>query len=496
MDKLWGSRFEKDITAAVLDYTQTTDIDERLILSDIWGSIAHVVMLGRQEILIPAEGRALLKCLLGLYEEAGNGTLELNRELEDVHLNLEQQVIARLGLQVGGKIHTARSRNDQVVTDTRLYLREKILHLQAELVHFIEILIHRSGANMGKVMVGYTHGQPAQPVSVAFWLTSYASMLIRDFDRLTHAFTGTNKNPLGSCALAGTSFPIDRPLTARLLGFDGLLLHALDATSSRDFILETVSALSILMSNISRMAEEIVLFSSYEYNLVEVDDAYSTGSSIMPQKKNPVVVELARARCGRVFGSLIHVLTMVKGVPMGYNVDLQEDKPPLWRALDDTLSTVSIMREQMSRLTFNYQRALDLCRANFTTATELANHLVKEKGFSFRQAYQVTGTVVKELIKANKTLADLSAVGSELRKLQVEMDIEQLKDVIEPFQVMDQQVSQGGTSRKSVKEILEVLQGELEKRGDELKQRRQSLEQALTNTLQAARQFCDPESAG
>ena len=486
MNRLWGGRFHSDIHLSALEYTHTVDIDQRLLISDIWNNIAHVMMLGVKNIISSDECRSILKCLLNLYDDAIVERFQLDKKFEDVHLNIEHKVISELGIDVGGKINTARSRNDQIVTDTRLFLRDKLLEMQKELLALINILLNKAKFNLEKIFVGYTHGQPAQPVSVAFWLTAYASMFMRDFNRLSEVFERTNKSPLGSCALGGTSFDIDRQLTSKLLGFRGIVLHCLDATSSRDFIIEALGAMSITMSNISKLAEEIILFSSFEFGLVKVDDSFATGSSIMPQKKNPVIAELARAKCGRVFGSLINLLTIVKGVPMGYSCDLQEDKPPLWRAVDDTISTIVIMGMQISHLTFNHQRAIDLCWSNFSSATELANFLVKEKNLSFRKAHKTIGKIVNNLIKHNKSLADVLALSDELQKEGFQIEIEQLRETIDPTQVINKQVSQGSTSVKSVENIIDVLNKQLYLCQKKLKKELFYLQKSFENTKKAA----------
>ena len=484
--KLWAGRFEKDIDNLVLDYTQTVDIDQRLIKSDLWGSLAHVIMLCHKDIIPINKGRAILAVLLELLADCEKKRLVLDKNMEDVHLNVEHMIISKLGVNVGGCVHTARSRNDQVVTDTRLYLRNHLLTIQSELVKLIEDLLTMGKNSLEQIMVGYTHWQPAQPITLAYWLTSYASMFLRDLERLAAAIRHTNQSPLGACALAGTFFPIDRELTAKLLGFDKLLLHGLDATSTRDFVVESIGAMAMVMSNISKLAEEIVLWNTYEFNLVKVDDAFATGSSIMPQKKNPVVAELARARVGRVYGALTQILTVVKGVTSGYSCDLQEDKPFLWQALDDTLFTIRMMRKQINTLKFNTQRAYKLCWENFTTATELANHLVAENQMAFLESHRVVGELVTRLIRDNKNLSDLDSVITILNEMDIRLTVDKARYLFDPNEVVKRQTSPGGTSPQSVEHIIAELTTDLINCQSQIDQYQTNINNALENTLRVS----------
>lgn len=449
-DKLWGGRFEQDITAEVLDYTFTTDVDTRLVAADIWQDIAHVLMLGHQSIIQPAVARAILGSLINLRGKHERGELALRPELEDVHFNIEQMVIADLGREIGGHMHTARSRNDQVSTDTRIYLRGALLEAVAANLMLVDELLAFPDEELLAILPGYTHSQAAQPVSVGFWRTAHASMLLRDVQRLRGAFERTDQSPLGGCALAGTSFDVDRDLTARLLGFAAVLAHALDATSARDYLIEIAAALAIGANNLSRMAEEIVLWSGHEYGLVEVPDAYATGSSIMPQKKNPVVAELARGRAGRTAATLVQLLTISKGVTLGYSCDLQEDKPLLWDAVDTYLSTLRITAGQVRGLRFDSARGEDLCWDNFSTATELANHLVSENGVAFREAHHVSGLTVSALLKRGSTLRDTTAASEILGELGHPIEKTVLSRILAPRSAVTNYTSQGGTSPGSV----------------------------------------------
>lgn len=493
--KLWDGRFQQEPNQETLIYTQTTDIDQQMLASDLHGSIAHVLMLCRQGILSEEDGRAILCSLLRLLECAGRGELQLRMELEDVHLNIESLVIEELG-PLGGRMHTARSRNDQVVTDARLYVREALLQLVSEVLALVEVLADKARMETDHLLLGYTHSQAAQPISYGFWLSCYASIFLRDAGRLLRSVEAVNQNPLGACALAGTSFPIDRNLTTRLLGFDGLALHALDATSSRDFLLEPLAAMAIFMSNVSRISEEIVIWSSFENRVLQVEDSFATGSSIMPQKKNPVVAELGRARAGGVYGALMHLLTVVKSVPMGYCCDLQEDKPPVWRALDISTSSASILRSQMASVRFQGDRAAQACLESFSTITELANYLTREKGMPFRDAHRITGRLVLEMEKEGRTLVDSDSALDTLRQLGIDIDAATLRELVDPAQVMRRQRSAGGTAPERVMEILGEIVAEHGRLSGLCRSRAAVIQDSLARMLDIASRFAEGEMLG
>ncbi|MFI8423320.1 argininosuccinate lyase [Streptomyces sp. NPDC085479] len=487
-DKLWGGRFDEDITPDVLEYTLTTDVDVRLVFADLWQDMAHVLMLGRQGVIPEETASAILGSLLKLWERHERGELTLRPELEDVHFNIEQMVIEDLGREVGGHMHTARSRNDQVSTDARMYLRRAQLDAVAANLALVEELLSFPEEDLLSILPGYTHSQAAQPVSVGFWKTAHASMLLRDVRRLRGAFERTDEAPLGACALAGTSFPLDRELTARLLGFGSVLSHALDATSARDYLIETASALALGGNNLSRMAEEIVMWSGHEYSLVEVSDAYATGSSIMPQKKNPVVAELTRGRSGRTVGTLVQLLTMAKGVTLGYSCDLQDDKPYLWNAIDTYLSTLRIVAGQTRGLRFDSERGENLCWDNFSTATELANYLVSDHGIPFREAHHITGTLVSTLIKGGATLRDTAAGARILAELGHPVEESVLAHIFAPRTAVTSYTSPGGTSPQSVEAVRAELRAAVEGHAAWLDATRRTLTTAHEATLRAARE--------
>jgi argininosuccinate lyase len=450
-EKLWGGRFAIDLTPDVVDYTNTVDIDQRLVEADIWQDIAHALMLGHQRIISDDATRGILSSLLSLSARAERGEFALRADLEDVHLNIETAVIDEIGPEPGGRLHTARSRNDQVATDTRIYLRTVLLEAVATNAQLVDGLIELTDEDYLSILPGYTHSQPAQPITVAFWKTAHASALLRDIRRLRHAYEQTDECPLGGCALAGTSFPINRDLTARLLGFRSVLTHALDGTGARDYIIEVAAALAIGGNNLSRMAEEIVTWSGHEYRLCTVGDQFATGSSIMPQKKNPVVAELVRARSGRLAGALVQLLTAVKGVALGYSCDLQEDKPVLWLGIDAYLATLRVVCAQASTIHFDASRGAELCWDNFSTATELANHLVTECGLPFRQAHRVTGELVGALLRRGLTFRQLAAVVGLLRDMGHVIAPETLESILAPRAAVLRCTSKGGTAPLSVR---------------------------------------------
>ncbi|GIH27806.1 argininosuccinate lyase [Acrocarpospora phusangensis] len=495
-DKLWGGRFDEDITQDVLDYTLTVDVDVRLVFADLWQDIAHVLMLGAGGIVPGEVARALLGSLLQLWEQNERGELRLRPELEDVHFNIEQMVIEELGREIGGHLQTARSRNDQVSTDTRMYLRRVQLDAVAANLDLIGVLLAFPEEELLAILPGYTHSQAAQPISVAFWKTAHASMLLRDVRRLRDAFGRTDESPLGACALAGTSFPLDRELTARLLGFGRVLSHALDATSARDYLIESAAAFAIGGNTLSRMAEEVVMWSGHEYSLVEVSDAYATGSSIMPQKKNPVVAELARGRAGRTAGTLVQLLTMAKGVTLGYSCDLQEDKPYLWHAIDAYLSTLRITAGQTRGLRFDSARGEELCWDNFSTATELANHLVAERGLAFREAHHVSGALVSALLKRGATLRDTAAGAEILAGLGHPVAEPVLARIFAPRNAVAGYVSPGGTSPASVGAVRDELNEAVAGHAAWLDETRRRIGDAQAAAFDAAREVAGGADLG
>ena len=476
--KLWGGRFRKELEKSAEDYLQSIGVDREMVLQDVWGSEAHAIMLARQKIITDKDAQKILYWLERVKSDYLKGKFQLKKQHEDVHMNVESVLIKEAGKEYGGKLHTARSRNDQVITDARLYIREQILEIEELIIRLQNTFLDIARKHLETPMPGYTHTQDAQPITLAYWATAYVSLLMRDLARLENAYDVVDKNPLGSCALAGTSFPIDRRLTTKLLGFSALHKHSLDAISSRDFIAEPLCALAIHMSNLSKLAEEMVYWSTFEFNLITLDDQYTAGSSIMPQKKNPCVAELARGRTGAVYGALMQLLTTLKSIPMGYNRDLQEDKPPLWNAIATVKSTLYVMNGMMNTIRFHEDRMEELAGSNFTTATELANYLVREKKVSFRKSHEIVGNLVATLLEEGKNFSDFDMVEKVLSKSGLEISFNDLRNIIDTKKVVEAYSSTGSSSPKEVEVMIGEFEERIKKHEKNIKQRTEKIENA------------------
>ena len=405
--KLWAGRFQKETDSAVNDFNSSIAFDARLYRQDITGSIAHATMLGEQGIVSPQEAEDIINGLKAILADIEAGNVEFTVDMEDIHMNIEALLTSRIG-QTAKRLHTARSRNDQVAVDFRMYVREEIQNIIQIILDFETILVNKAKENINTLLPGYTHLQRAQPSTLAHHLMAYANMLKRDVTRLEDCLERMNESPLGAGALATTTYPINRNRTAELLGFAKPTDNSLDSVSDRDFAIEFLSACSILMMHLSRFAEEVILWCSWEFKYVELDDAYSTGSSMMPQKKNPDVAELVRGKTGRVYGSLITLLTVMKGIPLAYNKDMQEDKEPVFDAIDTVKMCLPVFASMIETMTVkpeNMRRAaLDGC---FINATDCADYLVK-KGLPFREAYMVVGKLVHTCIEQGENLDTLT----------------------------------------------------------------------------------------
>ena len=479
---LWSGRFSSDLTTETIAFTHSIEADTRLIGYDIWGSQAHAIMLARQGIITDVDLREILCGLRKAEEDLQNGTLTLDPNKEDVHMNVESYLIENAGIEFGGKLHTARSRNDQVLVDARLYIRDEILNVKRGISTLCEAFLSIAKEHVDTVMPGYTHTQHAQPISLGFWATAYVSMFFRDQKRLQAAYELVNTNPLGACALAGTTFPIDRNITTDLLGFDSTHEHALDVISSRDFIAETLFALSLAMANLSRISEELVYWTTYEFGIAELDDAYSSGSSIMPQKKNADIAELTRGRTGRVYGALMDLLTTLKGLPLGYNRDFQEDKPPLWEAFDIVKACLSILPNLLNTTEFKTERMTDLVNANFATATELANYLVKEHQISFRESHEIVGWLVGELVAQEKTFLDWELTQNLLKQRDIDLPISELQQILDAKLAIQNNQSLGGTSPAEVSRIINSFEEQLNEIAKHLYTCQTQIENAINET--------------
>ena len=404
--KLWSGRFRKETDALVNDFNSSIPFDQRLYREDIEGSMAHASMLGEQGIISCADAENICTGLRGILADVEAGTIEFSADNEDIHMNVETILTARIG-EAGKRLHTARSRNDQVALDFRLYLRRQIDEIVEQLLHFQKVLLQQARQHTETVMPGYTHLQRAQPITFAHHLLAYARMLCRDVTRLEDCRARMNECPLGSGALAGTTYPIDRFATAGELGFDRPMGNSLDGVSDRDYALEFLAACSILMMHLSRLAEETILWCSWEFKFIDLDDAYSTGSSIMPQKKNPDVAELVRGKTGRVYGSLMSLLTAMKSLPLAYNKDMQEDKEPVFDAIDTVKLCIPVFAGMIETMTVHPENMRRAAGRGFINATDCADYLTK-KGMPFRDAYTAVGNLVYYCQEQGKTLEELT----------------------------------------------------------------------------------------
>lgn len=404
--KLWGGRFTKSIGNQVDSFNSSISFDCRLVSHDIAGSIAHVRMLGRQGIIPREDADSILLGLESIREDIKNGKLHISYDAEDIHTWVENTLISRIG-DTGKKLHTGRSRNDQVALDMRMYVKDQINHIHRLLLDLMDLLLTMAACHTETIMPGYTHLQGAQPVTFAHHLMAYFQMFARDAERLEDCYKRTDVMPLGSGALAAVPYPLDREMVAAELGFSSISENSMDAVSDRDFAIETASCISIIMMHLSRFCEEIILWASHEFAFVELDDAYSTGSSIMPQKKNPDVAELIRGKSGRCFGNLVALLTIMKSLPLAYNKDMQEDKESLFDSIDTVKQCLSIFKEMLASTTVNSEKMHSSAKKGYINATDVADYLVA-KGIPFRTAHEVTGRLVLHCIDYGKNIEDLS----------------------------------------------------------------------------------------
>lgn len=450
MSKLWGGRFEKETDKAVEAYTTSIGVDARLWSSDIHGSMAHARMLGNVGVLTGAEATAIVDGLKYVHEQFASGKVTFTADAEDIHSEIERLLTEKIGA-LAGKLHTARSRNDQVATATRLYLRGQIDEFTGEIALFQKWIAATADQHLETILPGLTHMQHAQPVSLAHHLMAYFWMFERDKERLKDARKRVNQLPLGSAALAGTSFPLDRAAVAKELGFEGVCENSLDAVSDRDFVVEFLAAASLAMTHLSRLAEELILWSTPEFGFVRLDDSVTTGSSIMPQKKNPDVAELIRGRVGRVNGALVGALTMLKALPLSYNRDLQEDKEFLFNGLDTATSSLKLMRLMLESAKFETGRMAQAVAKDFSNATDLADYLVRQ-GLPFRQAHEVVGRIVLGCLEQKIGIEDLTL--KQLQGYSAQFGADAL-ELVKPLAVMQARTSRGGTSAKAVREQLQ-----------------------------------------
>ena len=454
MAKMWAGRTDGHTDQIADDFNSSIHFDSRMYRQDITGSMAHAAMLGATGIIAPEEAETLIKGLEGVLADIEAGKLPIDMTCEDIHMFVEQELTQRLG-DVGKKLHTARSRNDQVALDIRMYLRDQINEIIGLVRDLIGALADQAEENAATIMPGYTHLQRAQPITFGHHLMAYAMMLLRDIDRLQDTARRMNVSPIGSCALAGTTYATDRRYEAEMLGFDGICLNSLDGVSDRDFALEFMSSCATLMMHLSRFSAEIILWSSWEFKFVELSDAYTTGSSIMPQKKNPDMAELIRGKTGRVYGDLVALLTTLKGIPLAYNKDMQEDKERIFDTVDTVkmcLAVAAPMVATMKAIPENMKKA---AQGGFINATDLADYLVK-KGLPFRTAYKISGQIVALCIEKHEVLETLPL---ETYRAYSDLFEEDLYTEISLETCVAKRISEGGTSVESVRAQIAYVRG-------------------------------------
>ncbi|CDQ38132.1 argininosuccinate lyase [Virgibacillus salexigens] len=456
--KLWGGRFTKPTSQLVDEYTASIYFDKKLAVYDIEGSLAHVAMLGKCEIITKEEAKTIAEGLQKVASTIESGEAILREEHEDIHMNVERLLIEAIG-PVGGKLHTGRSRNDQVALDMRLYLRDALVEITQLAVQVQQALVKQATANMDTILPGYTHLQRAQPVLFSHHLLAYAWMFQRDIERLIDSWKRVNQSPLGAGALAGTTFPIDRKYVAQQLAFEGICENSLDAVSDRDFVVEFLSDASMISMHLSRLCEEIVQWSSQEFNFIEIDDEFSTGSSMMPQKKNPDVAELVRGKTGRVYGHLMGMLTTLKGLPLAYNKDMQEDKEGMFDTVETLRGALSLFAPMIESMNVNKEAMYKAVQNDYSNATDFADYLVG-KGITFRESHAITGETVLYCIKENKYLTDLTIKEFQTFSNAIESDI---YDYLAPEAVVQARNATGGTAKNQVTAQLKKVTQAIEK---------------------------------
>ena len=450
---LWGARFQKELDALVNEFNSSIKTDSLMFREDVQGSLAHAEMLCKEGIITESDYEEIVNGLTEIVNEIESGELKIDMNAEDVHMFIEGELTKRYPVS-GKKLHTARSRNDQVALDVRLYLRDKIGALLESVKDLISAIYDVASENTDAVMPGYTHLQRAQPVTFAHHLLAYASMFMRDYDRLLDTRKRLNYSPLGSCALAGTTYPIDRNFTAEKLGFTAPVFNSMDGVSDRDFCVELASDVALIMMHLSRFSEEIILWSSWEFKFIELDDAYSTGSSIMPQKKNPDIAELVRGKTGRAYGNLITLLTLLKGLPLAYNKDMQEDKEAIFDSVETALKCLNVFAPMLKTMTVLKDNMAKAGEKGFINATDCADYLAK-KGMPFREAYKISGQLVALCIQKGKTLNELELNDYKAFSDLFEDDIYQAIDLIT---CLNKRTSLGAPSAVAVQEQLKIVE--------------------------------------
>ncbi|MCB7303864.1 argininosuccinate lyase [Bariatricus massiliensis] len=457
MAQLWGGRFTKETDKLVYNFNASISFDQRFYAQDIKGSIAHVMMLCKQGILTEEEKKEIIAGLEGILSDVESGKLEITDEYEDIHSFVEANLIERIG-DTGKKLHTGRSRNDQVALDMKLYIRSEVRSLEGLVVDLLRELLTIMKGHVDTIMPGFTHLQKAQPITLAHHMGAYFEMFKRDHQRLKDIYKRMNTCPLGSGALAGTTYPLDRAYTAELLGFDGPTLNSMDSVSDRDYLIELLSAMSTIMMHLSRFSEEVIIWNSNEYRFVEIDDSYSTGSSIMPQKKNPDIAELVRGKTGRVYGALMSLLTTMKGIPLAYNKDMQEDKELVFDALDTTKGCLALFTGMMATMKFQTANMRASSEHGFTNATDAADYLVNH-GVPFRDAHGIVGRLVLYCIEKGIALDDMSM--EEYKAISPVFE-EDIYDAISMETCVEKRNTLGAPGPEAMKQVIDIYAKYLE----------------------------------
>lgn len=473
MAQLWGGRFTKQTDQLVFDFNASITFDKRLFYEDVTGSIVHATMLAKQGILTEEERKSIVEGLTGILEDVDDGTLAIDESQEDIHSFVEATLIDRIG-DAGKKLHTGRSRNDQVALDMRLYTRTRVAETDGLLKKLLEVILDTMENNLDTYMPGFTHLQKAQPITLAHHYGAYFEMFKRDRQRLADIYKRMNYCPLGAGALAGTTYPLDREYTARLLRFEGPTLNSIDSVADRDYLIEFLSALSTIMMHLSRFSEEIIIWNSNEYQFVELDDAYSTGSSIMPQKKNPDIAELVRGKTGRVYGALMALLTTMKGLPLAYNKDMQEDKEMAFDAMDTAADCITLFTGMIKTMKFCKDRMAKSAMNGFTNATDAADYLVG-KGVPFRDAHGIIGRLVLYCIEKDTSIDALSL--EELRSISGKFD-EDIYDAVSLKTCVEKRLTIGAPGAEMMKQVIEKNKEYL--KNDAIEEYQQSLEDRLS----------------
>ncbi len=456
MAQLWGGRFTKETDKLVYNFNASISFDRKFYEQDIRGSIAHVRMLEKQGILTEEEKEKIVSGLCGILEDVQNGELEISDTYEDIHSFVEAVLIERIGV-AGKKLHTGRSRNDQVALDMKLYVRDEVLQVDGILKELLKVLLHIMKENTETAMPGFTHLQKAQPITLAHHMGAYFEMFKRDRSRMHDIYERMNYCPLGSGALAGTTYPLDREYTASLLGFKGATLNSMDSVADRDYLIEFLSALATVMMHLSRFSEEIIIWNSNEYQFVEIDDAYSTGSSIMPQKKNPDIAELVRGKTGRVYGALMSLLTTMKGIPLAYNKDMQEDKELVFDAIDTVKGCLTLFAGMLNTMKFRTEVMEESAKKGFTNATDAADYLVNH-GVPFRDAHGIVGQMVLYCLDKNIALEDMSL--SELQDISPVFE-KDIYDAISMETCINKRITIGAPGKEAMEQVIGICEAYL-----------------------------------